>query len=109
MTKGLDGCLAIYTRGEWDKISVQVSELPISRGAARSFQRHLFAGAMEVEMDGQGRVVLPVGLRSHAHLEGTAVLAGVQDRIEIWDPELWKRYTAEKDKEISDQLDELGI
>ena len=73
VTKGLDGCLAIYTRGEWDKISVQVSELPISRGAARSFQRHLFAGAMEVEMDGQGRVVLPVGLRSHAHLEGTAV------------------------------------
>lgn len=112
VTRGLDGCLFLYAKEDWEKLAERASGLPISNPRARAFQREVIAGGMEVEMDGQGRVTLPSYLRSHAALKGSAIMAGLNDRVEIWDPSRWEEYRAAtegSDGGLADQYGELGI
>jgi MraZ protein len=113
VTKGEDGCLFLYPRQEWDELAKKIGSLPtISSRGARAAARKLLAGAMDVEIDRQGRVNLPGYLRAYASLKGSAILAGVYDRIEVWDPLQWEEYkrsTEGADSPVADQIGELGI
>ena len=93
VTRGMDGCLAVYTQDAWDRfVSVRLEELdPFSR-EARWMSRFLFAGAAETEPDKQGRVMLPPALITHAKLTREVVVAGVRDHVEIWDRATWRTH-----------------
>lgn len=107
VTKGLDGCLFIYTKDEWAKLAERLKTLSVTGANARAISRHFFAGAVEIEPDKQGRINLPSYLRSFAELNGTVVVAGLFDRLEIWDEAAWKTYqtkTESTSAEIAEQL-----
>jgi MraZ protein len=113
VTKGEDGCLFLYAKEEWGELAQKVASLPtISQRGARAAARKLLAGAMDVEIDRQGRVNLPAYLRAYGSLKSNAILAGLYNRIEIWDPTKWDEYKAgieSADSEITEQFGELGI
>ena len=112
ITKGLDNCLFIYTAKEWNKLVEKLANLPISQAKSRAFSRMLLAGAMDVNLDGQGRIILPDYLKQFATLNKKVVIAGLYNRLEVWDDKLWTKYqrTSEKDtNEIAEGLVDLGI
>lgn len=112
VTRGTDNCLFVYPKDEWMKLAQKLASLPISDAKARSFARLMLAGANEVEFDGQGRALLPKYLRDYAHLNRRAIVAGLYNRLEIWEEESWKKYktSAERDQDkIADHLAQLGI
>ena len=85
LTRGQEGCISVYPRDRWESATAHITELdPLSRDA-RDLQRFVFAGAAVVEPDKQGRVVIPGHLLVHAGISKEVVLAGVQDRLEVWD------------------------
>jgi MraZ protein len=92
VSRWIDGCLAIHTRRGWEALEEKVAALPISDGASRLFERNVFAGAIEAEIDRQGRVLLPAFLREAAGLEGEALVIGTRDHAEIWSPARWAEY-----------------
>lgn len=112
VTKGLDNCLFLYSREEWQKMAEKFAKLPISQAKARAFARHMLAGAMEVEFDSQGRINIPDYLVIFAKLEKKTIVAGVFDRLEIWDEEAWEKYkagTEAESSEIAETLADLGV
>ena len=112
ITKGLDNCLFVYTKKEWDKLVEKLVKLPISQAKSRAFSRMMLAGAMDVGLDRQGRVVLPDYLKGFASLTKKVVIAGLYNRLEVWDEKLWTKYQRVYDKdstEISEGLVDLGI
>ncbi len=94
ITKGLDGCLFVYTRDEWDALEQKLKSLPFTRGDARAFVRFFFSGAAICEVDKQGRILIPGNLREYALLEKDAVIIGVSTRVEIWSRVQWDQYSA---------------
>ncbi len=108
LTKGLDNCLFVYSEAEWANLEEKIKALPMSR--ARNLQRFLFAGAVEVETDKQGRVLIPANLREYAGLEKDILVIGASIRAEIWDQQ---RYHDTCDSLTSDMIaeamDELGF
>lgn len=112
VTRGLDKCLFVYTLSEWKKLADKLTELPMSQANSRAFSRLMLAGAMDVEFDGQGRVVLPPYLRDYAALGKEVVVAGLYNRLEIWDKAAWEKYKADTEKnsnDIAEKLGELGV
>ena len=111
ISRWIDGCLAIHDQAGWDALSARVAALPITDGAARLFQRQIFAGAFDAELDRQGRVLIPAYLRDETGLAGEAVVAGVRDHAEIWAPAKWTDYRAAMDdpKRFADAIAGLGI
>ncbi len=112
ITRGLDNCLFLYTKKEWEKLAEKLASLPFSQAKSRAFSRLMLAGAMDVEVDKQGRIVLPEYLRTFAGLKKTAVVAGLYNRLEIWDQEKWVEYTTKTEKEsneIAEQMADLGV
>jgi MraZ protein len=93
VARWLDTCLAIFPLAAWEELSTKVGSLPMTDPNARLLQRQLFAGAFETELDGQGRVLVPQGLRTFAGLEGEAMVLGSRDHAEIWSPERWSTYS----------------
>jgi MraZ protein len=92
VSRWIDGCLAIHSRSGWDALATRVAGLPITDRAARLFQRQIFAGALEAELDRQGRVLVPAYLREEAGLATDAVVVGIRDHAEIWAPARWADY-----------------
>ena len=114
VTKGIDNCLFLYSKVEWKKlITEKLSNLPtISQGNARALARHLLAGAMEIDLDKQGRINLPEYLIKFANLNKKSIIAGLVDRLEIWDEMTWNKYkanTEKKSEQIAETLGELGL
>ena len=112
VTKGLDNCLFLYTRQEWKKLADRLAALPISKANPRAFARLMLAGAMDVEIDGQGRMLLPEYLRTFAGLSKQVVVTGLYNRLEIWDTQRWEAYkagTESKSGDIAEALNELGV
>jgi MraZ protein len=112
ITRGLDHCLYVFTQPEWEAMAQKIKALPMTNPNARAFQRLMLAGAVEVEFDSQGRVLVPEYLRTYAGLKKQAVVAGVYSRLEIWDEESWNAYktkTEAESDEIAERLGELGI
>ena len=99
LTRGIDRCLALYPMAAWRPLAEQVSALPITDPDARNFRRMVFAEAVDLELDGQGRILVPPELRSYAGLERDAFVVGVNTSIEIWSPERWGEVNALMDND----------
>lgn len=112
VTKGLDNCLFLYTQEEWAKLAEKLANLPFAQANTRAFARLMLAGAMDVDVDKQGRVMLPEYLRTFAGLKKNVVVAGLYNRLELWDQEKWEDYkkrTESESNEISERMAELGV
>ncbi|MFA5184130.1 MAG: division/cell wall cluster transcriptional repressor MraZ [Patescibacteria group bacterium] len=112
VTKGLDNCLFLYSKEQFEKIAKNLAALPISQSKARAFTRHMLAGAMDVEFDNQGRVTLPEYLRTFSSLKKSVIIAGLYNHLEVWDEGAWSQYKAEADRNsnsIAEELGDLGI
>ncbi len=108
VTRGLDNCLFLYPKKEWEALAEKLSKLPISQSKARAFSRLMLAGAADVEFDNQGRITLPEHLRKFAGLKKKATVAGLFDRLEIWDEDAWNKYKTGAEKENTDIAEALG-
>lgn len=110
VTKGLDGCLFVYDNNEWTAFEEKLKSLPITNKDARAFVRFFLSGAASVEVDKQGRILLPGSLRDFAELQKDVVLIGVGSRIEIWSRERWEgAATFEDMDEIAEHMADLGL
>jgi MraZ protein len=112
VTRGLDHCLFLYTRTEWEKIAKRLSELPISQKSSRAFSRLMLAGAWDAELDSQGRVIIPQYLREYASVSKHVIVAGLYNRVEIWEEDAWQDYkqkTEANSDEIAEGMADLGI
>lgn len=104
ITRGLDSCLFLYPKREWEEIAQQLKELSIGQSDSRGFNRFILSGAQEISIDSSGRILIPEYLQEFAEIENDVVLAGVNNRIEIWDEAQWDTY---RDR-IEDDADELA-
>lgn len=107
VTRGLDSSLFLYTRKEWEKLAQKLALLPVSKANTRAFSRLMLAGAMDVEMDKVGRIILPDYLRGFAGITKRVVVAGLYNRLEIWDEEKWERYKENTEKSAGDIAEAL--
>jgi len=92
VTRGHEKCLYVYTMDEWQKEKAKIDSLPKSDPTARLYSRHFFSGADSVDMDGQGRFLIPQTLREYAGLLKDVVVNGNSSRVEIWDKDEWDKY-----------------
>jgi len=108
VTKGLENCLFVYSKEEWQKLAEKLAALPISKANHRAFSRLMLAGAMDVAPDKQGRALLPDYLRKYAGLKKKVVIAGLYNRLEIWDEAAWEKYKQSMEKSSEDIAEKLG-
>lgn len=112
LTRGLDNCLFLFGEKEWQALAEKLIALPLAQANSRAFTRLMLAGAMDVEIDTQGRILVPEYLRTYAGLGKQVVIAGLYNRIELWDAEAWAKYkqkTENQSQEIAEKLSDLGI
>jgi len=112
ITRGIDNCLFVFTNKDWEALVQKLTSLPLAQANSRAFVRLMLAGAMDVELDNQGRILIPDYLREYAGLKKEAVLTGLYNRVEIWDAAKWNEYKAKTEsssEEIAEKLGELGI
>lgn len=111
LTKGLDGCLYCYTLSEWKVLEEKLKKLPLTNKNARAFVRFFFSGANELDMDKQGRTLIPQNLLEYAEIKKEIISIGVSNRIEIWSKDKWEEYNNSNIDfdQIAEQMSELGI
>ncbi len=112
VTRGIDHCLFVFTLADWEKLAQKLVNLPLAQANSRAFVRLMLSGAADVEVDSQGRVLIPDYLRKYAGLDKDAVVCGVYNRMEIWNASAWEEYrtkTEGSSEEIAEKLGELGI
>ncbi len=112
ITRGLDRCLFIFSLKEWEALAQKITALPLAQANSRAFVRLMLAGAADVRFDTQGRILIPDYLREYAGLTKEVVVAGLMNRVEIWDTAAWKQYKARTEAasdEIAEKLGSLGI
>jgi MraZ protein len=112
ITRGLDTCLFVYPMKTWKELAEKLGTMPIGEAGTRSFVRLMLAGAVDVKTDSQGRVLIPDYLKEYAQLNKNVVVAGLFNRLEIWDEKKWNKYkqNAEKNSaEIAENLGKLGV
>lgn len=98
VTRGLDHCLYVYARRAWEKEAARYASEVNGSAAKRGLARLFLAGSFETDVDGSGRVLIPENLKSYASLRTKAVIAGVADRVEIWEEKSWEKYTKELER-----------
>ena len=109
ITRGLDGCLFAYRRPDWDRlVESRLSTLDPLSAEGRRIQRFFFSGASEADLDKQGRVMIPAQLLEHGKLGREVVVAGVHDRLEIWDRAAWRKELAEVEGSAEDVAERLA-
>lgn len=109
---GLDNCLSIFTVKEWQKISDRLSESSMLAADNRGFNRFMFGGAVEVDIDSIGRILVPDFLRERANLKEKVALIGVQNRVEVWNEKAWegyKRSVVGKADQLAEKLGQIGV
>ncbi len=112
VTRGLDNCLFIYPLKGWQRITEKVAALPFGSAGTRDFTRFFLSGAHEVDIDSVGRILVPDVLKDFAGLHTKVVLAGVHDRVEIWDEKVWGEYKKRIEKQadaLAEKLGEIGV
>ena len=107
ITKGLDGCLFVYPKGEWESIVSKLKILPFTKKDARTFMRFFLSGATECEFDRQGRVNITSPLAEYADLTKDCVVIGVNDRLEIWSKDRFENFFKENEENLSDIAENL--
>lgn len=111
MTRGLDNCLFVYSRANWEKVAAKLQELSFAQADTRGFNRFILSGAAEVEVDSAGRILIPEHQKEFAGLKKNVIFTGVSDRVEVWDAENWKTYKARIEKQadaLAEKLGEIG-
>lgn len=112
ITRGIDNCLFVFANAEWENLAKKLIALPLAQANSRAFVRLMLAGATDVDLDNQGRILIPDYLRKYAGLKKETIVAGLYNRIEVWDEAAWTAYknkTESSSEEIAEQLGELGI
>ncbi len=112
ITRGLDNCLFVFPSAYWQQLVEKLGSMPLAKQDSRSFARLLLSGAMEVDFDSLGRILIPEYLKSYAGLQKIAIVAGLYNRLEIWDETKWENYKSNLEKNsdsIAEKLAELGI
>ncbi|WP_054949468.1 division/cell wall cluster transcriptional repressor MraZ [Numidum massiliense] len=107
VTRGLDNCLFVYPATEWTQLEQKLKTLPFTRSDARAFTRFFFSGATEVGLDKQGRIHLPLNLRTYAKLSKECVVIGVSNRVEVWDKHIWENYFAASEQSFNDIAEKI--
>lgn len=112
VTRGLDGCLFIYTAAEWERVAGAISDLPLTRGVARGLMRLILGGASAVRLDSRGGLTVPPSLRRYAGLERAAVIVGAGDHLEVWSDATWAAMTSQlaaESGDLAESLSQLGF
>src|SRR3989344_2897525 len=112
ITRGLDVCLFMFPEKTWKKIAEKLVSLPFGQADTRGMSRFLLAGAVETDVDGAGRILVPDFLKEFADLRSRVVLAGVSDRIEIWNEKTWEEYKRRIERgadQMAQTLGDLGV
>ncbi|MBQ3407772.1 MAG: division/cell wall cluster transcriptional repressor MraZ [Clostridia bacterium] len=112
ITKGLDGCLFVFSQAEWSNFEAKLKELPLTNKSARDFVRFFLSGATECEIDKQGRFLIGTNLREYTDIKKEVVIIGVGTRLEIWDKNKWKDYNDNDNisaDDIAENMTMLGI
>lgn len=107
MTRGLDQCLFVYPLSEWSVLEQKLKSLSLMKSDARAFTRFFFSGAVECELDKQGRVNIPGNLREHAKLDKDCVVIGVSNRVEVWSKEAWGAYSSQSQDSFNEIAEKL--
>lgn len=108
VTRGLDNCLFVYTLPAWQTLTDKVAGLPLGQADTRGFNRFFLSGAVEVEVDKAGRILVPDFLKEFAKLKNKVVLAGLHDRVEIWDEKKWNDYKSKIETQADALAEKLG-
>lgn len=108
ITRGLDNCLFIFPLNSWNKLVDKLSKLPLGQRDTRSFIRLMLSGASEAKLDGLGRILVPDYLKQYASLKKNVVIAGVYNRLEIWDENKWNVFKQSSEKEVDNMAERLG-
>ena len=108
ITRGLDGCLYVYSRADFDRLAERIGTLDPFSGEARTMQRHFFTGATALELDKQGRMVIPARLLEETDIEREVTVAGVYDHLEIWDRAAWREQRQEVEGSAEDVAERLA-
>jgi MraZ protein len=108
VTRGLDKCLTVYAKKTWEREAARYAGQASGGAAHRGLARLFLAGAMEAEIDAAGRVLIPDHLKTFAGIGSKAVIAGVADRVEIWEEGAWQRYTADIEKNADQFAETVG-
>lgn len=112
VTRGLDNCLFLYPQKEWERITDKIGQLPFGQADTRGFNRFFLSGAVEVEVDGVGRILVPDFLKDFAKLSSKVVFAGIHTRVEIWDEKKWSEYKHKIEKQgdaLAEKLGDIGM
>lgn len=112
VTRGLDGCLFIYTLQGWESYVSTLNQLPLDKKSSRTFIRFTFSGANKLIPDGQGRILLPANLREFAGLDTDVVIIGANHRLEVWAADKWQAMLQEIEKDaelVAEELPDLRI
>lgn len=107
ITRGLDQCLFVYPNSEWVRLEQKLKQLPFTKSDSRAFTRLFFSGAMELEADKQGRILIPTNLREYAGIEKEVMFIGVSNRVEVWSEESWKNYFGEANENYEELAEKL--
>ncbi len=107
LTRGIEPCIAVYPLSEWNRTEEKLINNPMTKKDLRALNRIMFSGAMEVELDKQGRALIPQYLREHAKIDKNVMIIGVGDRVEIWNEDSWKSYYENVSDNLSDMLENL--
>jgi MraZ protein len=113
LARWLDKCLGLFPHDEWEELAAKLRGLPLTNAKAREFARFMSSGAVEVQLDKQGRILVPSYLREYAGLsEGEVIVVGALNRLEIWAPAAWLPYRSKIEDEpeaLAEHLADLGI
>ena len=112
ITHGLDNCLFVYTLAQWEKVALQLTELSIGQADQRGYNRFMLAGAVEMDVDSIGRILIPEYLKEFADLDTRVVFIGVHGRVEIWNEDSWIKYKKQIQKNadaMAEKLGEIGV
>jgi MraZ protein len=107
LTKGQDGCLYVFPASEFGRITEALRTAPVTAKAVRDYSRVLFASASDEELDRQGRITIPPGLREYAGLDRDCVVIGANTRLEIWAADAWASYLVQQEPAFSAASEEV--
>ncbi|TAJ16086.1 transcriptional regulator MraZ [Patescibacteria group bacterium] len=112
VTRGLDKCLFVFSATSWKKLAAKFGDLSIGSSDTRGFNRFMLSGAVEADVDSAGRILIPDYLKDFASLKTEVVVAGVNDRVEVWDKKRWASYKEQIESQgdaMAAKLGEIGV
>lgn len=109
VTKGLDECLYLLPMREWERLVARIEEMPSGSPATRQFSRVFFANASHLVPDGQGRILIPPRLREMIGLQKEAVVVGLSNKAEVWNPQVWEAYEADSAGQYEQSAADIGV